>query len=117
MIVVYRRLHCPIYKTYTAKIEAFKDKFDELEIDIVFISGGTKEKANNFAREVGLYISETPPNGTGRSFQEPGLFVFNENGQPHILKISKAPFIRPKPELIIRGTMQIKNIIIQFVER
>ena len=30
MIVVYRGLHCPICKTYTAKIEALKDKFDEL---------------------------------------------------------------------------------------
>ena len=36
MIVVYRGLHCPICKTYTAKIEALKDKFDELETDIVF---------------------------------------------------------------------------------
>ena len=127
MIVVYRGLHCPIYKTYTAKIEAFPDKFDELETDIVFISGGTAEKANNFAREVGLnlsiaydlsiqqmrqlglYISEPRPNETDRLFQEPGLFVFNEKGQPHIVEISNAPFIRPEPELIIRGIMHIKK--------
>ena len=56
MIVVYRGLHCQICKTYTAKIEAFKDKFDEFETDIVFFSGGTIEKAKNFASEVGLNL-------------------------------------------------------------
>ena len=56
MIVVYRGLHCPICKTYTAKIEALKDKFNELETDIVFISGDTAEKAKNFASEVGLNL-------------------------------------------------------------
>ena len=88
MIVVYRGLHCPICKTYTAKIEALKDKFDELETDIVFISGDTAEKAKNFASEVGLnlpvaydlsieqmrqlglYISEPRPNETDRPFPQ-----------------------------------------------
>ena len=56
MMVVYRGLHCPICKTYTAKIEALKDKFDELETDIVFVSGDTAEKAKNFASEVGLEL-------------------------------------------------------------
>ena len=56
MIVVYRGLHCPICKTYTAKIEALKDKFDELETDIVFVSGDTAEKAESFASEVGLNL-------------------------------------------------------------
>ena len=113
MIVVYRGLHCPICKTYTAKIEALKDKFDELETDIVFISGDTAEKAKNFASEVGLnllvaydlsieqmrqlglYISEPRPNETDKPFPEPGLFVFNKKGQPHIVEIPNAPFIRP----------------------
>ena len=56
MIVVYRGLHCPICKTYTAKIEALKDKFDELETDVVFISGDTAQKAKSFASEVGLEL-------------------------------------------------------------
>ena len=56
MIAVYRGLNCPICKIYTAKIEDLKDKFDELETDIVFISGETAEKAKNFASEVGLNL-------------------------------------------------------------
>ena len=117
----------PNLQTYTAKIEALKDKFDELETDVVFISGDTAEKAKKFASEVGLelpvaydlsieqmrqlglYISEQRPNETNRPFPEPGLFVLNEKGQPHIVEISNAPFIRPESELIIRGIMHIKK--------
>ena len=54
MIIVYRGLHCPICKNYTAKIEALKDKFDELDTDILFVSGDNAEKAKSFADEVGL---------------------------------------------------------------
>ena len=127
MIVIYLGLHCPICKTYTAKIEAQKDKFDELETDIVFISGDTAKKVKDFASEVGLNlpiaydlsiqrirqlgldISVSRLNETDRPFPEPGLFVFNEKGQPHILEISNAPLIRPEPELIIRCIMHIKK--------
>ena len=106
---------------------ALKDKFDELETDIIFVSGDTAEKAENFASEVGLnlpvrydlsmeqmrqlglYISEPRPNETDRAFLEKALLVFNEKGQPHIVEILNALFIRPEPELIIRGIMHIKK--------
>ena len=127
MIIVYRGLHCPICKNYTAKIEALKDKFDELDTDILFVSGDNAEKAKNFAdevglnrpvaydlsvaqmRQLGLYISEPRPTETDRPFPEPGLFVVNEKGQAHIVDISNAPFVRPEPELIIRGITHIKR--------
>jgi peroxiredoxin len=127
MVVVYRGLHCPICKNYTAKIEALKDKFDELDTDILFVSGDTGEKAKAFADEVGLglpvahdlsveqmralglYVSEPRPTETDRPFPEPGLFVVNENGQAHIVDVSNAPFVRPEPELIIRGITHIKK--------
>ena len=60
-------------------------------------------------RQPGLYISEPRPNETDTAVPEPGLFVFNEKGQPHIVEISNAPFIRPEPELIIRGITHIKK--------
>jgi peroxiredoxin len=127
MIIVYRGLHCPICKNYTAKIEALKDKFDELDTDILFVSGDNAEKAKNFAdevglnrpvaydlsvdqmRQLGLYISKPRPTETDRPFPEPGLFVVNEKGQAHIVDISNAPFVRPEPELIIRGITHIKK--------
>jgi peroxiredoxin len=127
MIIVYRGLHCPICKNYTAKIEALKHKFDELDTDILFVSGDNAEKAKSFAdevglnrpvaydlsvdqmRQLGLYISEPRPTETDRPFPEPGLFVVNEKGQAHIVDISNAPFVRPEPELIIRGITHIKK--------
>ena len=127
MAVIHRGLNYPICKTYTAKIKAQKDKFDDLETDIVFISGDTAEKVRDFASEVGLnlpiaydlsiqqirqlglYISVSRPNETNRPFPEPVLFVFNEKGQPHVVEISNAPLIRPEPELIIRCIMHIKK--------
>ncbi len=127
MIVVYRGLHCPICKNYTAKVEALKDQFDALDTDILFVSGDNAEKAKSFADEVGLklpvahslsvdqmramglYISDPRPTETDRPFPEPGLFVVNEKGQAHIVDISNAPFVRPEPELIIRGITHIKK--------
>jgi peroxiredoxin len=127
MVVVYRGLHCPICKNYTAKVKALKDKFDELETDILFVSGDNAEKAKAFAdevglklpvahdmsvdqmRQLGLYVSDPRPTETDRPFPEPGLFVVNEKGQAHIVDVSNAPFVRPEPELIIRGITHIKK--------
>jgi len=127
MVVVYRGVHCPICKSYTARVEALKDQFDELDTDIIFVSGDNAEKAKSFADEVGLklpvaydlsvdqmkqlglYISDPRPTETDRPFPEPGLFVVNEKGQAHIVDVSNAPFVRPEPELIIRGITHIKK--------
>ena len=127
MIIVYRGLHCPIGKNYTARVEALKDKFDELDTDIIFVSGDNAVKAKDFAdevglnlpvaydlsvdqmRDLGLYVSDPRPTETDHPFPEPGLFVVNEKGQAHIVDIANAPFVRPEPELIIRGITHIKK--------
>ena len=127
MIFIYRGLHCPICKNYAAKVNALKDKFDELNTDILFVSGDNVEKAKSFVVEVGLsvpvaydlsvgqmfelglYVSDPRPNETDRPFPEPGLFLVNEKGHAHIVDISNAPFVRPEPELIIRGIAHIKK--------
>ena len=127
MIVVYRGLHCPICKSYLAKIESLKDKFDALGTNILFVSGDNAEKAKAFAdemaltlpvahdlsveqmKQLGLYVSEARPSETDRPFPEPALFVVNEKGQAHIVDISNAPFVRPELELIIRGITHIKK--------
>ena len=110
-----------------SQVEALKDKFDELDTDILFVSADNAEKAKSFATEVnlnlpvaygislaqmrklGLYVSDPRPTETDLPFPEPGLFVINEQGQLHIVDISNAPFVRPDPELIIRGITHIKK--------
>ena len=127
MVVVYRGLHCPICKDYTARIEAMKEAFAEVDTDIIYVSGDTPEKARVFAEEVGLkepvahslsvaqmrqlglYISDPRPTETDRPFPEPGLFVVNDKGQAHIVDIGNAPFVRPEPALVLRGIRHIRN--------
>ncbi len=127
MVVVYRGLHCPICKSYTSRIEAMRDQFDEVDTDIVYVSGDPAEKAKAFAEEVGLeqpvahslsveqmkrlglYISDPRPTETDRPFPEPGLFVVNSEGRAHIVDIGNAPFVRPEPELVLRGIRHIRK--------
>ena len=127
MVVVYRGLHCPICKDYTARVEALTGELAELGTDIIFVSGDTPEKAQAFADEVGLkqpvahslsveqmrrlglYVSEPRPTETDRPFPEPGVFVVNEQGRAHIIEIANAPFIRPEPALVLRGIRHIRT--------
>jgi peroxiredoxin len=126
-IFVYRGLHCPICKGYLGKIEAAKGEFEELNTDLIMVSGDTEEKATAFKdevglsmpvgydmsvdqmRELGLYITQPRETETDRLFPEPGLFVINPEGQVHIIEIANAPFIRPDPALILRGLKHIQT--------
>lgn len=121
-VFVYRGLHCPICKTYLGKLEAKLGEFAGLGTEVVAVSGDPKEKAEAFAKEVGLtmpvayglsvdqmrqlglYIS-TPRSDTetDRPFPEPGLFVTTPEGKVQIVEIANAPFVRPDIDLIVRG--------------
>ena len=121
-IFVYRGLHCPICKAYLAKVEAKLGEFAELGAEVVAVSGDPREKAEAFAKEVGLtmpvgydlsveqmhelglYIS-TPRSDTetDRPFPEPGLFVVTPEGDLQIVEIANAPFVRPELDWVVRG--------------
>ena len=58
LVVVYRGLHCPICKNYTAKVEALKNKFDELDTDILFVSGDNAVKAKGSADITGTDVRD-----------------------------------------------------------
>lgn len=73
-IFVYRGLHCPICKAYLGKVEAKLAEFAELGAEVVAVSGDPKEKAEAFAKEVGL----TMPVGYDLSvaqMRELGLYI------------------------------------------
>jgi peroxiredoxin len=121
-IFVYRGLHCPICKTYLGKLEGKLAEFAELGAEVVAVSGDPKEKAEAFAKEVGLtmpvgydlsvaqmrdlglYISSPRSDTeTDRPFPEPALFVTTPEGKLQIVEIANAPFVRPDLDLIVRG--------------
>lgn len=122
VIFVYRGLHCPICKAYLAKVEAKLGEFAELGAEVVAVSGDPKEKADDFAKEVGLtipvaydlsvaqmrelglYLSSPRSDAeTDRPFAEPGLFIVNPQGKLQIVEIANAPFIRPDLDWLLRG--------------
>ena len=121
-IFVYRGLHCPICKAYLGKVEAKLAEFAELGAEVVAVSGDPKEKAEAFAKEVGLtmpvgydlsvaqmrelglYISSPRSDAeTDRPFPEPALFVTTPEGKLQIVEIANAPFVRPELDWVVRG--------------
>lgn len=128
MIVVYRGKHCPICARYLGRVDSLKEKFFDMKVDVVAISGDPKEKAErqvkegsltlsvaydlslDHMRELGLYISyPRSPEETDRPFPEPGLFIVNDQGNTQIIDISNAPFARPDLEVVLRGLQYIRD--------
>ncbi|WP_397542270.1 redoxin domain-containing protein [Roseovarius salis] len=122
LVVVYRGLHCPLCKTYLAKLDELKGRFNALGVDVVTVSGDPGDRARAMAEElqlsmpvgyglstdqmraVGVYVSEPRgPQETDRPFPEPGVFVINGAGRLQIVDISNAPFSRPDLESLAGG--------------
>jgi peroxiredoxin len=49
LVVVHRRLHCPICKTYLAKLQELETDFNELGVNVAAVSAETEAKARAFA--------------------------------------------------------------------
>ncbi len=128
MVVVYRGKHCPLCTKYLKQLDSLKQKFFNIGVDIVAVSGDGEAKANahigdmglNFPvahdlsiaqmQELGLYISHPrSPRETDKPFAEPGIFVVNDNGQVQLIDISNAPFARPELEPLARGLAFIRD--------
>lgn len=122
LVVVYRGLHCPICKTYLAKLQELEADFNELGVDVVAVSADPEDKARAFAKEkeltlalgydlsiaqmktLGLYVSDPrSAQETDRPFAEPGLFVINAEGAVQIADVSNAPFARPELQSLANG--------------
>ena len=128
LVVVYRGLHCPLCKTYLARLEELQGRFAELGVSVVAVSGDPLEKAEAMKAEkgltfpmgyglsiaqmaaLGLYISDPrSPQETDQPFPEPGLFVINDKGNIQILDISNAPFARPDLGSVLGGIKFIRE--------
>ncbi|MBY5932134.1 redoxin domain-containing protein [Tateyamaria omphalii] len=122
LVVVYRGLHCPLCKTYLAKLQDLEADFNAQGVDVVAVSGDPEEKAQAMADEKGLtvamgygltpeqmvalgvYVSDPrSPKETDRPFPEPGLFVVNGDGAIQMVDVSNAPFLRPDLEGVLKG--------------
>ena len=128
LVVVYRGRHCPMCTTYLAKLEDLKNRFHDLKVDVVAVSGDPREKAHDQVEKgnltipvaydlsidqmlsLGLYVSHPrSPAETDRPFSEPGLFVINGEGAVQVLDTSNAPFTRPDLEILLGGLEFIRD--------
>lgn len=127
-IVVYRGKHCPICTKFLNKLEDYKGRLRELNIDIIALSGDNKAQleahledlsisypiayglSQSDMKTLGLYIS-TPRSDkeTDHNFAEPALFVLNSNNEIQIAEIANAPFVRPDLEQLVSGLEFIRN--------
>ena len=128
VVVVYRGKHCPICTKFLNKLEDYKGRLREVNIDVVAVSGDSKAQLDEHLEELsitypiayglsqedmaklGLYIS-TPRSEkeTDHNFAEPALFVLNEKNEIHIAEIANAPFVRPDLEQLVSGLEFIRN--------
>jgi peroxiredoxin len=119
MMVAYRGLHCPICRPYLAELDRNIDEFRKRGVEVIAISGDSRERAQAakdewklentrigyglsmaVAREWGLYIS----NSIGKTssgvvepdqFSEPGLFLVRPDHTLYASSIATMPFARP----------------------
>ncbi len=128
VLIVYRGKHCPLCTKYLNNLEGFKNKLHELNIDLVAVSGDSKQQLETHLqkltvsfplyygltieqmKQLGLYISHPrSEQETDHPFPEPGLFVINENGSLQVVDISNNPFARPSIESLVSGLEWIRK--------
>ena len=128
MVVVYRGKHCPICTKFLNKLEDYKGRLRELNIDLVAVNGDSQTQVDEHLddlsitfpiayglsqedmEKLGLYISKPRSDKeTDHNFAEPALFVVNEKNDIHIAEIANAPFVRPDLEQLVSGLEFIRN--------
>ncbi|WCP69280.1 redoxin family protein [Vibrio tubiashii] len=127
-VFVYRGKHCPLCTKYLNEIETYKQAFHDAGVDILAVSGDTKQQleahkdqldisfpiayglTEQAMKALGVYISiPRSEKETDHNFAEPGLFVVNEKGDLHVVDISNNPFVRPELGALTRGLAWIRD--------
>lgn len=127
MIVAYRGLHCPICRPYLSELDRNIDEFRKRGIEVIAISGDTKERAQAAkdewklkntpigyglsmanAREWGLFVSTSRgKTSTGvvepDQFSEPGLFLVKPDQTLYASSVATMPFARPHFDEILKA--------------
>ncbi|MBE9192598.1 AhpC/TSA family protein [Gloeocapsopsis crepidinum LEGE 06123] len=114
MIVFYRGWFCPICQSYLTEIANHLEDFANLGVDVIALSGDSREKAQqsqndwgiqnltigyeasiDLMRRWGLYISKGAFENEPPLFCEPGLFLVKPDGILFYAAINSGPFGRP----------------------
>ncbi len=114
MIVFYRGVHCPVCTKYVGELAQRVDEFRARGVDVIAVSGDSRERAERAQtewelgdlevgyglsteamREWGLFVSRGIADDEPAEFSEPGLFLINSQGAVFYGGINSMPFGRP----------------------
>lgn len=128
MIVFYRGLHCPLCAEYLQVLEGILEKFNEIGVEVIAVSGDTHKQAIATQKEWklkqliigyglppasmqrwGLYISkgelaEEPP-----IFNEPGVFLIKPDKSLFFAGVNNAPYGRSELNELLSGLNYVLN--------
>jgi len=115
MIVFYRGVHCPVCTTYIGELQKKLGDFSSRGVDVIAVSGDTRERAErsksewgldnltvgydistDVMRDWGLFVSSGIKDEEPDEFGEPGLFLIKPDGSVFFDAINSMPFGRPK---------------------
>jgi len=121
-IVFYRGLHCPFCQEYVANVDKKLAEFNQLQVNVIAISGDTLERAKEFKtvskienltigygltqddmHRWGLYISKGHFESEPTIFNEPATFIIKPDGRLYYANIGTHPFARPDLGILLRG--------------
>jgi peroxiredoxin len=122
MIVFFRGLHCPVCRAQLSELERRLGEFEQRGIDIIAVSGETRERATQLAQEWklqhlplaygltqaqmrtwGLFISHAINPGEPDLFNEPGLFLITPDHTIYYESILSMPVGRPRADDLLAG--------------
>ena len=122
MVVFFRGLHCPVCRAQLSELERRLDEFEQRGIEVIAVSGETRERATQLAQEWrlqrlplayglteeqmrawGLFVSRAINDGEAPVFNEPGLFLISPDHTVYYESILSMPVGRPRVDDLLSG--------------
>lgn len=122
MVVFFRGLHCPVCRAQLSELERRLADFDQRGIDVVAVSGETRERTEQLAQEWrlerlvlaygltedqmrawGLFVSHGINDDEPALFNEPGLFLISPEHIVYYESILSMPVGRPRVDDLLSG--------------
>ncbi len=122
MVVFFRGLHCPVCQAQLRELNRRLGEFSERGIEVVAVSGETRERTRALAEEWkldhlrlgtglsedamrawGLFVSRALNDNEPALFNEPGLFLITPDGRVYYESILSMPIGRPRLDDLLGG--------------